>query len=375
MDVEADRVELEAWLILLRAPGIGPAALREALGRHGRAQAALAAARHGDLGRADNDASRAWLRAPDLDLIQADLAWLTPAEHALVTFTEADFPPLLREIPAPPAALFVVGDVGALWRPQVAVVGSRHASQSGIANAQAFTRTLVAAGFAITSGLAEGIDGAAHAAALDAGGCTIAVLGTGPDRVYPPRHHALAARVRNGGALVSEFAPGTAGHPTHFPRRNRIIAGLSVATLVIEAGLRSGSLITARNAADSGRDVFALPGSIHNPLARGCHQLIRQGARLVETPDEIVAELAPQAQALCEQLRERLPAPAGAHGSTRALDPEYAALFAALGHDALGLDQLAHRTALPVATLSSMLLMLELEGEIVATGGAYARRV
>jgi DNA processing protein len=375
MDVEADRAELEAWLILLRAPGIGPATLREALVRHGRAQAALVAARHGDLGRADNDASRAWLRAPDLDLIQADLAWLTPADHALVTFTEADFPPLLREIPAPPAALFVVGDVGALWRPQVAVVGSRHASQSGIANAQAFTRMLVAAGFAITSGLAEGIDGAAHAAALDAGGCTIAVLGTGPDRVYPPRHHALAARVRNGGVLVSEFAPGTAGHPTHFPRRNRIIAGLSVATLVIEAGLRSGSLITARNAADSGRDAFALPGSIHNPLARGCHQLIRQGARLVETPDEIVAELAPQAQALCEQLRERLPASADVNGSARALDPEYAALFAALGHDALGLDQLAQRTALPVATLSSMLLMLELEGEIVATGGAYARRV
>jgi DNA processing protein len=374
MDVEADRAELEAWLILLRVPGIGPAALREALGRHGRAQAALAAARRGELGRADNDASRAWLRAPDLAQVQADLAWLALPDHVLVTFADADFPPLLREIPAPPAALFVAGDASALWRPQVAVVGSRHASQSGIANAQAFTRALVAAGFAITSGLAEGIDGAAHAAALDAGGCTLAVLGTGPDRIYPPRHHELAARVRGGGALVSEFPPGTPGHPKHFPRRNRIIAGLGVATLVIEAGLRSGSLITARNAADSGREVFALPGSIHNPLARGCHQLIRQGARLVESADEIVAELAPQAQALCEELRERLPLPAAADAA-RTLDPDYAALFAALGHDAVGLDQLAHRTALPVATLSSMLLMLELEGEIVATGGAYARRV
>jgi len=374
MDVDADRTELEAWLILLRTPGIGPAALREALGRHGRAQATLAAARHGDLGRADNEAARAWLRGPDVGQVEADLAWLALPDHALVTFTDADFPPLLREIPAPPAALFVAGDAGALWRPQVAVVGSRHASQSGIANAQAFTRALVAAGFAITSGLAEGIDGAAHAAALDAGGCTLAVLGTGPDRIYPPRHHELAGRVRGQGALVSEFPPGTPGHPTHFPRRNRIIAGLGVATLVIEAGLRSGSLITARNAAESGREVFALPGSIHNPLARGCHQLIRQGARLVETADEIVAELAPQAVTLCEQLRERLPVPA-ASDAARTLDPDYAALFAALGHDALGLDQLAQRTALPVATLSSMLLMLELEGEIVATGGAYARRV
>jgi len=374
MDVDADRAELEAWLILLRTPGTGPAALREMLARHGRAQAALAAARHGDLGRADNDAARAWLRAPDFALVQTDFAWLARPDHALVTFADADFPPLLQEIPAPPAALFVAGDAGALWRPQVAVVGSRHASQSGIANAQAFTRALVAAGFAITSGLAEGIDGAAHAAALDAGGCTLAVLGTGPDRIYPPRHGELATLVRGGGALVSEFPPGTPGHPTHFPRRNRIIAGLGVATLVIEAGLRSGSLITARNAADSGREVFALPGSIHNPLARGCHQLIRQGARLVESADEIVAELAPQARALCGQLRERLPAPAAADAA-RALDPDYAALFAALGHDALGLDQLAHRTSLPVATLSSMLLMLELEGEIVATGGAYARRV
>ena len=374
MDVDADRAELEAWLILLRTPGTGPAALREMLARHGRAQAALAAARHGDLGRADNDAARAWLRAPDFALVQTDFAWLARPDHALVTFADADFPPLLQEIPAPPAALFVAGDAGALWRPQVAVVGSRHASQGGIANAQAFTRALVAAGFAITSGLAEGIDGAAHAAALDAGGCTLAVLGTGPDRIYPPRHGELATLVRGGGALVSEFPPGTPGHPTHFPRRNRIIAGLGVATLVIEAGLRSGSLITARNAADSGREVFALPGSIHNPLARGCHQLIRQGARLVESADEIVAELAPQARALCGELRERLPAPAAADAA-RALDPDYAALFAALGHDALGLDQLAHRTSLPVATLSSMLLMLELEGEIVATGGAYARRV
>ncbi|MEP7042339.1 MAG: DNA-processing protein DprA [Dokdonella sp.] len=379
MDVDTNRAELEAWLILLRTPGIGAATLHDLLGRHRHAQAALAAARRGDLGRADNDAARAWLRAPDRPRIDADIAWLAMAAHALLTFTDADFPPLLREIPAPPAALFVAGDASALWRPQVAIVGSRHASQGGSANAQAFAHALVAAGFAITSGLAEGIDGAAHAAALDAGGCTIAVLGTGVDIIYPLRHQDLAARIRDHGALVSEFPPGTAAHPTHFPRRNRIIAGLGVATLVVEASPRSGSLITARNSAESGREVFAIPGSIHNPLARGCHQLIRQGARLVESADEIIAELAPLTQGVCAQLRDRLSAAeasAGVADAARTLDPDYASLFAALGHDALGVDQLAQRTALPVATLSSMLLMLELEGQVVAAGGgAYARRV
>lgn len=383
MDVTAHHAGLESWLTLLRTPGLGPASLRELVAAHGSAPAALAAARRGVLPRALDAAARHWLRTPDPAVIAADLDWLAAPDRVLLTCDGADFPALLHEIPSAPAALFVAGDSSLLWRPQIALVGSRNASHGGLATATAFARALAAAGFVITSGMAEGIDGAAHAAALDAGGRTIAVLGTGPDLVYPPRHRELAARIAAHGALVSEFAPGTTGHPTHFPRRNRIIAGLSLGTLVIEASLRSGSLITARLATEAGREVFAIPGSIHNPLARGCHRLIREGAKLVETVDEVIDELAPLAQSLGARLRERLAevplggaAAAAAHAApTLARDPDYECLLAALGHEALGIDQLAARTKLAAGALSSMLLMLELEGEVVATGGgSYARR-
>jgi DNA processing protein len=197
------------------------------------------------------------------------------------------------------------------------------------------------------------------------------------------KHRELAARIAQQGALISEFSPGTPGRSMHFPRRNRIIAGLALGTLVVEASLRSGSLITAREASESGREVFALPGSIHNPLARGCHQLIRNGAKLVETADEIVAELAPLARRLGASLRERLQETPAANvesvtdpsRSAHADDPDYARLLAALGHDALGIDELSARTSIPVAALSSMLLMLELEGEVVPAQGGYARQV
>lgn len=382
MDIEADRAALEAWLILLRAPGLGPVAIRDLLARHGDARAALAAARAGDLGERRVVAGcRGWLASPRRERIEADLAWLAAPGHALIGCDSPDFPVLLEDSPAPPAALFVAGDAGLLWQPQVAIVGSRHASQGGRANAAGFARALAHAGFAITSGLAEGIDGAAHAAALDAGGRTVAVLGTGVDRVYPECHAALAARVAGDGVLVSEFPPGTPAHPAHFPRRNRIIAALALGTLVVEASVRSGSLITARNAAESGREVFALPGSIHNPLARGCHQLIRNGARLVETCEDILSELAPLAGHLGARLRERLAAgepdaDPGAGPVPPCADPAQARLQAALGHDPVGVDELAERTGFDVAQVSTLLLLLELEGAIVpAGGGAWARRI
>ena len=390
MDIHANRAALEAWLILLRAPGLGPAALRDRISRHGTAARALSAARRGHLEPMTEPACRDWLRSPDAALIANDLAWLGEPDHALLTFDDVDFPPLLAEIPSAPAALFVAGDANLLWLPQIAIVGSRNASQNGIATARDFARALAVAGLAITSGLAEGIDGAAHGAALDAGGTTIAVLGTGIDIVYPPKHRELTTRILGKGVVISEFPPGTPGHPRHFPRRNRIIAGLALGTLVVEASLRSGSLITARNAAECGRDVFAIPGSIHNPLARGCHQLIRTGAKLVETAEEIIGDLGPLAQSLGAKLRERLQTPTRTaatgentakmpdHGPgtpSRANDPDYAKLLDALGHEALGIDQLAERSGLAAAALSSMLLMLELEGEVVATrGGAYALR-
>ncbi|HZX70911.1 MAG TPA: DNA-processing protein DprA, partial [Rhodanobacter sp.] len=269
-----DKDGLRAWLIALRTPGLGPGGLRERLDASGGdIHAALARLRAHPAPL--DESARAWLGHPDETRLADDLAWLGEPGHALLRCTEADFPPQLEHIPQPPAALFVVGDASLLLYPQVAIVGARAASAGGKAHARAFARELSSAGFAIISGMADGIDGAAHSATLEAGAKTLAVVGTGPDRVYPRKHQELARRIAKHGALVSEFSPGTAARADHFPRRNRIISGLALGTLVIEAGLRSGSLITARLAAEQGREVFALPGSIHNPLARGCHRLIR----------------------------------------------------------------------------------------------------
>ncbi len=226
--------------------------------------------------------------------IAADLRWLDGARRTLLTPDSPDYPCLLARIASPPPALFVEGMAAALALPQLAIVGSRSPTAIGRETATRFAAHLSRSGFAITSGLALGIDAAAHRGALDARGPTIAVLGGGLDRVYPVENASLAAAIlAAGGAVVSEFPIGTPPLPSHFPRRNRIIAGLAVGTLVVEAALHSGSLITARLAADQGREVFAIPGSIHSPTARGCHRLIRDGAKLVETADDVLAELAP----------------------------------------------------------------------------------
>lgn len=364
-----DKDELRAWLIALRTPGLGPGGLRERLdAAGGDIHAVLARLRvhPAPLG----EPAQAWLNAPDERQLAADKAWLAEPAHCLRRCTEADFPPQLENIPQPPAALFVVGDASLLLYPQVAIVGARAASAGGKAHARAFAQTLADAGFAITSGMADGIDGAAHAAALEAGAKTLAVVGTGPDRVYPRKHQELARRIGMHGALVSEFPPGTPARADHFPRRNRIISGLALGTLVIEAGLRSGSLITARLAAEQGREVFALPGSIHNPLARGCHRLIRDGARLVEHAAEIIEALAPLACSLGGELAARLARHSGdvqaglPRGTGRMADPDYLRLLAELGHDSATMDELVQRTGMSTAVLSSMLLMLELDSRI-----------
>jgi DNA processing protein len=233
-------------------------------------------------------------------------AWRALPGNRCIALRDDDYPPLLARIANPPPLLYVHGDPAVLWRAQVAVVGSRRASPGGLANAREFCLGLAGAGLAITSGLARGIDAAAHAAALEAGAPTVAVCATGLDEVYPPRHRALAARIGLDGALVSEFPPGTPARAPHFPQRNRIIAGLALGILVVEAGLRSGSLITARLAGDYGREVHAIPGSIHHPLARGCHRLIRDGARLVEGVDEVLEGLGPLARSLGADIAARL---------------------------------------------------------------------
>jgi DNA processing protein len=373
---------MEAWMTLLRAPGLGPAALRKLVTRHGSSDCALQYLRDNRNSPELGDETRRWLDAPDRQLIDADLAWLQQPGHHLLGWSEPDYPSLLGEIPGAPAALFVDGDPNLLWMPQVAIVGSRSASESGLAITRRFARALADAGFAITSGMADGIDAAAHQAALDSGGRTLAVLGTGPDLVYPRKHRRLAAAIAANGALISEFPPGTPGKAEHFPRRNRIISGLALGTLVVEASLKSGSLITARYATEQGREVFAVPGSINSPLARGCHQLIRDGARLTETVDEIISELSGLAGALGDRLRLRLQLETGtgsearpiAASGTRRSDPDYVRLLDALEHEDTDLDTLAERTGFSAAALSSMLLLLELEGEVsVARGGKYAR--
>ncbi len=367
--------DARAWLTLLRAPNIGAAALRALVTTHGGARKALAA-----IG-ADPKlpaAARSWLVKPDEQRLDDDERWLAQDGHHLLVFDSDDYPALLRNIPSAPAALFVVGDPVCLWLPQIAIVGARNASAVGLSNARAFARAFAETGFAVTSGLAEGIDGAAHAATLAAGGKTIAVLGTGIDLVYPRRHQELAARIAANGALASEFPPGTPGQPKFFPRRNRIISGLSLATLVVEASLRSGSLTTARYAAEQGREVFALPGSIHNPVARGCHRLIRDGAKLVETAQEVFEDLHGIGGALAEDLRARLAAagPGAATGVVVAAstkDREHARLLAMLDDTPAPLDVLIERSGLSAPTLSSMLLVLELDGAVVVENGRYSR--
>ncbi|WP_426286336.1 DNA-processing protein DprA [Luteibacter sp. E-22] len=377
-----DSDDLRDWLILLRTPGLGARRIREGLVARGDAASLLRwLARHAD---ALDGEGRAWIDQPDEAALAHDLAWLAGDDQRLLRCTEEDFPPQLEAIPDPPAALFVKGDASLLLRPQIAIVGARRAQPPGLANARRFAAELSAGGLLVTSGMADGVDGAAHEAALDAGQPTVAVIGTGPDRVYPRKHHALARRIAAQGAIVSEYPPGTPALVHHFPQRNRIIAGLSLGVVVIEAGRRSGSLITARQAGEQGREVFALPGSIHNPLAEGCHALIGEGARLVQRPDEVLATLAPAALELGAELRARLERGEGRAGVGRRKtgpfdwrqDEEYRRLLDVMGYDPASLDALVDATGIAPGALSSMLLILELEGEIATlSGNRYQRMV
>jgi len=274
-----------------------------------------------------------------------------------------------------PVGLFVRGDPAVLSLPQLAIVGSRNPTAGGRDNATSFAAHLARGGLAITSGLAIGIDAAAHQGALAAEGITVAVCGTGLDVDYPSAHSALAAAIAQRGALVSEFPLGMPALQANFPRRNRIISGLALGTLVVEAAVRSGSLITARLAAEQGREVFAIPGSIHNPLARGCHQLLRQGAQLVETVDDIFAELRALVGALAPALQAAVE-PESPAAAAPVLDKAYEILLDALGFEPAGVDTLVERTGFAADEVASMLLILELDGELESRpGGRYVRRV
>ncbi|MGC8698255.1 MAG: DNA-processing protein DprA [Halothiobacillus sp.] len=320
----------------------------------------------------------------DATRVQSMLDWLDRHEHNhLITTADAAYPMLLKTLPDAPAALFARGDARLLQEPQLAIVGSRSPTGGGLANARAFARYLSRQGFVITSGLALGIDAAAHRGALSAHGATIAVMGTGPDVIYPREHLALSEEiVQAGGLLVSEWPPGTQARKEHFPRRNRLISGMAEGVLVVEAGLQSGSLITARLASEQGREVFAIPGSIHNPLSRGAHRLIRDGAKLVETGQDIFEELAASLGARLRQMAsdESDLAPdtgnASASSAHPALDPEQQQLLNHLGFDPQSADTLIALSGLTPAEVSSILLMLELAGYVTTLpGGLYMRTV
>jgi len=285
--------------------------------------------------------------------------WLARPDHTLVTLADAHYPPRLRHIPDPPPLLYVAGDAALLAHPALAVVGSRSPTPRGAADARAFSRALSECGLCIVSGMAVGIDAAAHVGALEGGARSIAVVGTGVDRVYPRGNAELARALSARGALVSELPLGTPPLRANFPRRNRIISGMSLGCLVVEAAMHSGSLITAKQAADQGREVFALPGSIHSPLAKGCHWLIKQGAKLVENAADVLEELGMDAPL------------ADAHSPAPRMDTREAQVLEALGSESLSVDALCERTGLTADVASAMLLALELDGHVARLPGGF----
>jgi DNA processing protein len=369
--------ELSAWLTLARAPSLHAGTLASLL-QHFPDAASIAGASVESLRAAGLDAkSTHWLRAPPREAIARDLRWLERDTHHFIPWRSALYPPLLSELSDAPVGLFVRGNPALLAQPQLAIVGSRNPTPAGSETAHRFAAQLSRAGLVITSGLAIGIDAACHRGALEAEGPTIAVCGTGLDIPYPRANAALADAIAQTGALVSEFSLGMPALKTNFPRRNRVISGLALGTLVVEAALRSGSLITARLAAEQGREVFAIPGSINNELARGCHQLIQNGAKLVGAAEDIFVELRGLLggdAARLAQCTAALQLTDGAGNMSSPLDKEYEILLDALGFEPAGVDLLVERTGLRADEVASMLLMLELADRIESyPGGLYVR--
>ena len=359
-----DASRAAAWAALAAAGLAAPAtvALLRAFGAPERVLDASRASVEAVVGR--GAAER--LAARDAARDETTRAWLEAPGHRLVAWDDPDYPRTLLELIDPPVALYALGRVELLARESIAIVGSRHATPQGREDATAFARTLGEAGYTVVSGLAQGIDAAAHRGALDTASSTIAVTGTGPDRVYPASHRDLAHEIAERGLVVTEFAPGTPPLKGNFPRRNRLIAGLARGVLVVEAAPGSGSLITARCAVEQGREVFAIPGSIHSPLSKGPHQLIRDGAKLVEAAQDVLAELGATAP-------RRTIASAGAEVPTPA-DPVQARVLDAMGHGPVDLDRLVTRTGLGADALAATLVHLQLEGRVAALpGGGWER--
>jgi DNA processing protein len=354
-----DEAELAAWLRLTLVPGLGPRGLRKLLSALGLPSQILASKRAAIAAAAGDAIAEAILVADSAETVEAALNWARQRGNHIITLADPAYPKQLLEIPDPPPLLYVRGRANLLARECLAIVGSRNATAQGLANAKAFAQTFSTAGLTIVSGLALGIDAAAHLGALEGDGSTIAILGTGADVPYPSRNRDLYERIAVEGAVVSEFALKTPAMASNFPRRNRLISGLARGVLVVEAAISSGSLVTARLAADQGRDVFAVPGSIHSPFSKGCHALIKQGAKLVESAQDVLEELGR--------------ASSSATAASSAHDDEHA-LLAHLGHDPCNVDVLVERSGLTADRVSAILLELELLGRVESLpGGRYQR--
>ncbi len=368
------RPALHYWLALLRAPGIGSIRGYELLQQVPQIADLFTATSSMLTNLGLTKKTMEGLLHPKWELIEQDLVWLKESNHHFITIQDDIYPALLKEIPDPPLALYICGDPQILTTPQLAMVGSRSPSHTGSDNAYDFAKFLAQAGLSITSGFAMGIDAESHKGALASNGNTIAVMGTGLDRVYPAQNQGLAKNIlQQKGALVSEYPINTPVKAENFPRRNRIISGLCVGTLVVEATIRSGSLITARLATEQGREVFAIPGSIHNPLARGCHTLIRQGAKLIETAQDILEELGPLASTTRIKAYNEYNTVETVKNEEKKLDSEYQKLLQYIEYEATPVDILVERSGFSASNVSSMLLILELEGHIKSTPGGYIK--
>jgi DNA processing protein len=367
--------ELLAWVVLTRAPRLGTTWLAQALASPCTAADLLAAAARAEpvvAGCELPPALRAFCRSPASRPTSLERRWLEQPTHALLPFSDPRFPPQLRAAQPCPIALYVEGNVAALNDPQIAIVGSRNPTPQGRENAQELAERLARRGLTITSGLAEGIDTAAHEGALAVQGQTIAVLGAGIDVAYPRGNRRLSERIAAGGALVSEFPLAAPARRSHFPQRNRLIAAFGLGTLVVEAAYGSGSLLTAHHARQLGRPVFAVPGSIHNPLARGCHALIKQGAKLTETAADVLSAL--DISASRDGSARAVTRAAAAPGREAGMDKDHKILLDALGFDPTDVDLLVARTGFKPEAVSSIMLILELEGYVqAAPGGRYSR--
>ncbi|OED45226.1 DNA protecting protein DprA [Endozoicomonas sp. (ex Bugula neritina AB1)] len=364
--------QLYHWLLLSLMPGLGPIKTQRLLECFGTPERVVLAPQQ-ELRRvlsgkvADTIGSRTTQQKINRQL-QLTKQWLDSSEaHHIITPDSHLYPELLKALPDAPVILYVIGNPSLLSEPQIAVVGSRRPTPSGCRVAKEFSEQLAHSGLVITSGMAMGIDGAAHQGALSSYGGTIAVLGTGVDQIYPVRHKNIYSLIASNGALVSEFPLGTTPFAGNFPKRNRIISGLSLGVLVVEAALESGSLISARMAAEQGREVFAVPGSVINPLSKGCHKLIRDGAVLVESADDILMELAPQLQ---QQIKVSVPFSAI---QSKEIDPLRLKVIESMGYDVISIDLLSEICGIPCHELSALLTEMELDGVIEATPGGFIR--